>query len=307
MASVGSGASARPDDNVAELLRNLNLTSEEEAVATFSDDEEGASVPAVEWALLGKVLSPTVVHATTIQGAMKPAWGNPAGLKIRTIGLKEDNLFVAEFAYKQDMERALGGSPWLVGKHAVILRDYDENLKPSEIRFDRMDIWVRIMDMPLGWMNKHRGERAMGLIGVVKKMDVDKDGKASGPFLRARVSIEVAKPIRRGVLLKTKRDSAAEWFDIQYEKLPYYCSSCGVMGHSHLECGIPLVRNADGKLPYEGKLRVPDPRRKKLQSFSEAAYEAFGSVSASAPTGSRGATNTSGDRRTGERDANLDK
>lgn len=123
----------------------------------------------------------------------------------------------------------MGGSPWLVGKHAVILCDYDENLKPSEILFHRMDIWARIMDLSLGWMNKRRGERAMGLIGVVKKMDVDKDGKASGPFLRARVDIEVAKPVRRGVLLKTNKDTPPKWFDIHYEKLPYYCSSCGIM------------------------------------------------------------------------------
>jgi hypothetical protein len=58
-------------------------------------------------------------------------------------------------------------------------------LEPSEIHFDQMGIWVRIMDLPLGWMNKRRGEKAMGLIGAVKKMDVDnKDGKASvdGPY-----------------------------------------------------------------------------------------------------------------------------
>jgi hypothetical protein len=199
---------------------------------------------------------------------MRPAWGNPAGLKIRTIRCKEDNLFVAEFSLKQDMERALGGSPWLVGKHAVILREYDEKLKPSEIRFDRLDIWVRILDLPLGWMNKHRGERVMELIGDVKKLDVDRDGQASGPFLRGRVAIEVAKPIRRGVMLKTKKDSVPEWFDIQYEKLPYFCSSCGILVHSHLECDKPVVRNKEGKLSYDGKLRVYDPKRKKIQSFS---------------------------------------
>lgn len=60
-----------------------------------------------------------------------------------------------------------------------------------------MDIWVRILNLPLGWMNRHRGERAMGLVGVVKKMDIDKEGQASGPYLRARVEIEVAKPLRR--------------------------------------------------------------------------------------------------------------
>jgi hypothetical protein len=212
------------------------------------------------------------------------------------IGRKEDNLFVAEFGFKQDMERALGGSPWLVGKHAVIMREYDESLKPSEIHFDRMDVWVRIMDLPLGWMNKSRGERVMGLIGSVKKMDVDKEGKANGPFLRARVAIEVTKPVRRGVLVKTKRDSDPEWFDLQYEKLPYYCSSCGVMGHSHLECDKPLIRNEDGKLPYDVKLRVYDPKKKKLQSFADAATETFGSASSSSSKQPRGSANLSGER-----------
>lgn len=96
-----------------------------------------------------------------IYRAMKPAWGNPYGLKIRTIGEKENNLFVAEFKNQQDMEWALGSSPWMVGKHALILQPYDERLKPTEIRFDRMDIWVRILNLPLGWMNRHRGERAI--------------------------------------------------------------------------------------------------------------------------------------------------
>jgi hypothetical protein len=69
----------------------------------------------------------------------------------------------------------------------------------------------------------------MGMIGAVKKLEDDKDGKASGPFLRAWVGIEIAKPIRRGVLLKMKKDGQPEWFDAQYEKLPFFCMSCGVM------------------------------------------------------------------------------
>jgi hypothetical protein len=115
----------------------------------------------------------------------------------------------------------------------------------------------------------------MGLIGDVKKMDVDKDGKASGEYLRGRVSIELAKPLRRGVLLKTTKNEPPDWFDIEYEKLPFFCLSCGVMGHSHLECDKPLVRNSEGKLPYDVKLRVFEPKRKKVQSFSEAAADLF--------------------------------
>lgn len=103
------------------------------------------------------------------------------------------------------MDRALAGTPWMVGKHAVVLKLYDERLSASEIVFDRMEIWVCIMNLPLGWMNQHRGERAMGLIGHVVKMDVDRDGEASGAFLRARVAIEIDKPLRRGVLLCLSR------------------------------------------------------------------------------------------------------
>lgn len=54
----------------------------------------------------------------------------------------------------------------------------------------------------------------MSLNGDVKKIDVDKDGKASGPYLRARVAIEVAKSLRRGVLLKTRKDANPDWFEI---------------------------------------------------------------------------------------------
>jgi hypothetical protein len=131
--------------------------------------------------------------------------GNPHGLKIRTIGEKGDNLFVAEFAFEQDRDRVKGGSPWIFGKHALILQEYDERLRPSEIVFAQMEIWTRILNIPLGWINETRGVRAMGLIGDVKKMDVDQTGKASGPYLRARVAIDINKLVRRGVVLRTKK------------------------------------------------------------------------------------------------------
>lgn len=47
----------------------------------------------------------------------------------------------------------------------------------------------------------------MNLIGKVVQMDVDPaDGKVSGAFLRARVAIEIDKPVRRGVLLRMSKN-----------------------------------------------------------------------------------------------------
>lgn len=163
MALAGSGGKGNGDGTgdggdsktcITDLLRNLNLTEVEEAIEDFSDDEEvNDSSPLVEWAVVGKVLSPSIVHVNTVRAAMKPAWGNPYGLKLRAIGEKSENLFVAEFGSQADMERILAGSPWMVGRHAVILKEYDKKLSASEIMFDRMELWARILNLPLGWMN----------------------------------------------------------------------------------------------------------------------------------------------------------
>jgi hypothetical protein len=181
------------------------------------------------------------------------------------------------------MERALAGTPWMVGRHAVILKEYDEKLSASEIVFDRMELWVRILNLPLGWMNQQRGARAMNLIGQVVKMDVDSDGKASGAFLRARVAIELDKPIRRGVTLRMSRNEDPRWFQAQYEKLPYYCFACGVMGHSEVECLHPVERDEQGRLPYNVQLRAPDEKKRQIQTFAGAAAESYGSGSSSVP------------------------
>ena len=68
-----------------------------------------------------------------------------------------------------------------------------------------------------------------------------------------------------------------------------------MLGHSGLECGTLAVSNAQGKLPYDRDipLRAPDDRRRKLQSFSDAAAESFGSGSSS---GARADRTSSGRR-----------
>lgn len=132
---------------MAELLKRLNLTKEEGNFVAFSDDEEDDRVE-TEFGLIGKVLSPsTMLHITTITNAMKPTWGNPYGLKLRSVGDKKENLFIAKFGSLADKMKALNGSPWMIGKHAVILHEYDETLKPSHVNFSTMQMWFRILNL----------------------------------------------------------------------------------------------------------------------------------------------------------------
>ena len=94
---MASGSSEAEKAEVSDLLGRMNLTAEEADVVVDSDDEADVEMVKSEWSLIGKVLSPKLVHVTTIIRAMKPTWGNPKGLEIRSVGDKKDNLFIADF------------------------------------------------------------------------------------------------------------------------------------------------------------------------------------------------------------------
>jgi hypothetical protein len=131
------------------------------------------------------------------------------------VGDRVDNLFIAEFGGAVDKKKVLDGSPWVVVRYAIILQDYDETLKPSDISFIKVPMWVRILDLPFGWMNSKRGSQAACLIGEVMKIDADAEGKSSGLFLRARITVDVSKPLRRGIMLK-KDKFAARWNGLNF-------------------------------------------------------------------------------------------
>uniref|UniRef100_A0ACD6AHV9 Uncharacterized protein n=1 Tax=Avena sativa TaxID=4498 RepID=A0ACD6AHV9_AVESA len=257
------------EDGVDSVMGRLNLLADETEVLMMSGDEDDAG-PAVElWELDGKVLSPHITHIQSIRAAMKPAWGNPRGLRIRPAG---DNVFVAAFANLADRDKVLEGTPWMVGRHAVLLQPHDPRLRPSDVRFASMSIWVRILDLPFEWMNNKKGLKILKIIDKNCSVDVDEFGIASDTLLRARVAIPFDQPLWRWVTIW--HEGRDDRFSLQYENIPFYCFGCGLIGHGELKCMSPADRDASGKLPFDRDLRAPEERRRRLQSFEQAAASA---------------------------------
>lgn len=70
---------------------------------------------------------------------------------------------------------------------------------------------------------------------MVEEIDCDDDGAWTGPVMRLRVSINISKLLRRVVLLQIEgcRDL---WCPVQYQRLPDFCYTCGLVGHISREC-----------------------------------------------------------------------
>jgi hypothetical protein len=217
-----------------EQLGKLDIT-DEEATPLVLDDREEDEVQ--KWMLAGKVLHRNVFHIQTIASALRPAWGNPKGLAFRSVGA---NMFVAEFATARDRERVWEGSPWHVSNNAVILSEYEECVKPSELKFDRLSIWVRVLDLPFNLREKKWWlPIAQQIDKQVKEVQFDH----TGGFLRARVTVAIANPLRRWVLIESARRKGMDLYEIQYEHAPHFCFSCGRFRHSDLVCPTPGTRD----------------------------------------------------------------
>jgi hypothetical protein len=266
--TTARGKSRELEEQVSDLFGKLNLTAKERDTLILEDIED-SELAVTNHALIGKVLAPNRINLQTIMSAMRPAWGNPRGLEARMV---DDNLFIVEFESELDKNRILEGSPWYVGRQSggrqtVILQDFNSDLRPSDVKFDEMAIWVNILNLPFGLRNEKWGFELAGKIGkVVLKVDVDEQKRAVGKDLRARIIIPLNEPLPRGVSVFSSRRQRKEWYDVVYERLPYFCFSCGIIGHSEIECLTPAIRDEKGSLPYNEKLRAPEERRLKNPS-----------------------------------------
>lgn len=74
------------------------------------------------------------------------------------------------------------------------------------------------------------------MIGKFEKVDLDEDSDCWGQSLRVRVSINIHKPLKRGILMKLGAMAEERWVRIAYEKIPDFCYGCGMLGHLIMDC-----------------------------------------------------------------------
>uniref|UniRef100_A0ACD5WY46 Uncharacterized protein n=1 Tax=Avena sativa TaxID=4498 RepID=A0ACD5WY46_AVESA len=172
-------------------------------------------------------------------------------------------MFIVELGLERDRDRIWERSPWMVSKFAVVLEKFDFRSRPSDLKFEILLIWVRVLDLPYNKLNEIWGEKIAGKVGNFVKLDSNKNGLISAQYLRARVFIKVKEPLMRWVGLDSKRLNKTFWYAIQYEFLPYFCFSCGLLGHSDTRCPTPSERDVNGNLPWGPSLRAPNDKRKK--------------------------------------------
>ncbi|KAM0821777.1 hypothetical protein ACQ4PT_071956 [Festuca glaucescens] len=249
-----------------EELGKLDITNEEATPLIIDDREEEAKQ---KWMVAGKVLYRNVFHIQTISSALRSALGNPRGLVFRSVG---KNMLVAEFATQHDRDRVWEGSPWHVSKNAVILSEFEDCMQPSELKFDRLQLWARIINLPFNLREK---KWWLPISQQIDKKAKDVQFDHVGGYLRARVTVEIVNPLRRWILIDSARRKSVDVYEIQYEHIPHFCFSCGRLGHSDLLCPTQGFRDSNEDLPFGKGLRAPEEGRRTNYSEGSTGESSF--------------------------------
>ena len=255
----GESSGAKVEVGLLDKLRKLDLTREERLTDVMFDPGDGGEGKAKAWQVVGKVLTSRFVSAPSIRDALSVAWNLFQDLKVSTLGR---NRFQMTFPSEKEMGRILRGGPWKINGNAILFQIFDEGKKLDELRFEKMGIWIRIHNLPLGMATGEWGEKDGRQVGEVMEADVDEEGRGWGDYLRIRVEVDVREPLGRAVFYTIEGSGRREMAPVTYERLPNICKACGRVGHSDKECGIKIKEGGD--FPYGTWMRaVKDSRPRR--------------------------------------------
>ncbi|CAN6298071.1 unnamed protein product [Urochloa humidicola] len=243
-------------ESVEGMMERMKLSAAERKGIRV--EKEQTRIKAMDPQAIGKVLAEKLVVADALAQTLGRIWCPIKGVQCKDLG---ENHFLFTFLQPGGKRRALEEGPWMFGKDLVVLMEVDESKSIEEMEFAFIPIWVRVMKLPFGMMNKTTGEAIGEEIGSFICMDLDEDGTAVGRYLRIKVRLDIRKPLMRGVSVFVGEEGDKPlWCPVEYEFLPDFCYTCGIIGHTDKSCSRPLASGVVQQ--FSKKLRcIPNRRR----------------------------------------------
>ena len=175
---------------VERMLSRLKLSAaEKKGIKVVAAD--GSRSRSADPMAIGKVLAEKLVHGDGLAAALWRIWCPIKGISCKDLG---DNRFLFTFHQAAGKRRALEDGPWMFGKDLVVMVDFDPSKSIDEVEFSYVPIWVRVMKLPFGMMNRATGEAIGNEIGAFMAMDGEEDDLIVGSYLRIKIQLNITLP-----------------------------------------------------------------------------------------------------------------
>jgi hypothetical protein len=150
---------------------------------------------------------------------------------------KGKNYYGITLFSKGDYDFVMRGGPWIFNHNALVVTCLDATAQPSETKLNSVPVWVRIYDVPWGKQDETWGMRYGNGLGEAIEVDVPASKEEKKDFLRVRVRLTYDRRLQTQITTDVKgKPREVKVFKLKYERVPYYCSHCGFMGHKKDDC-----------------------------------------------------------------------
>ncbi|KAL4297993.1 hypothetical protein GQ457_12G013480 [Hibiscus cannabinus] len=203
---------------LVQEMEGLRFTEDELQVVEEIEALGLEPVQGEERWVVGKLVSPRIVDGPLLIRIYFSVWKNQPLEEVTSLG---PNMFLFKFKKDEDRDFVLGRCPWTFDGELLALKPFDKLLSPKDYDFHPLPIWMRIYDVPLGFMSSKVGEAVGNKFGKCIATDLRDEKGCSGEYLRVRVEIDSSRPLKRCTVLgKNAKTGQPHVCMVKYERLP---------------------------------------------------------------------------------------
>lgn len=112
---------------------------------------------------------------------------------VKSVTIKEasSGIFLFQFFHKTDMENVIKGGPWPFDNYLLVLGRMMIGVALQSIPLHHVDFWVRVHNLPIGFMTDVVGRHQANYIGEFVHYDPSNNNRIWRNYMRIRVSVDV--------------------------------------------------------------------------------------------------------------------
>ncbi|KAE8660670.1 hypothetical protein F3Y22_tig00116951pilonHSYRG00632 [Hibiscus syriacus] len=209
-----------------------DLKEESEDISPPRMANEDDEMEMDKW-IVARIIGYKKVESEAVLRVFRSIWGHS---RLEDASILKENMFLFKFKTISDKLAIMKRTPWSFEGMLLAIAHFDPKLSLEEFDFRLLAVWVRICELPLGFMKIETAEKIGNRIGKIIATDTRPGDGRMGDFLRVRVEIDSSKPLRRCVKMGVCANGDSRKCLLKYERLPSFCHKCGIIGHVLTEC-----------------------------------------------------------------------
>jgi hypothetical protein len=195
----GTSASAESRElGINSMFDQLVIDESEFDDFVLGEDAEALEA-STRWMAVARVLCGKKFSHEALMQQMQIAWNPAREITMRPVG---ENRFVIQCFCLGDWEKVMERGPWLFRDWMLITAPYDGFSDPALVELEYSLMWIHVLKVPEGF---RKTEVLTPLInrscGHVVKLEMNPPGAFRGDFVKARIRLDVRKPLARFVSL----------------------------------------------------------------------------------------------------------